>query len=98
MSKARIKFRLVGELLDAYKAVSIEYEKCGKSAKFPDNIMRLSDESFICVYNGICKATSNSVRYPKKSGKEYLALFKLLKFLENEYLIQRGEKFVNNIG
>ena len=64
MEKIRVK--LEGDILDAYKAVFFEYESCGKAAKFPDKVMKLSDETFRCVYEGVNRALSNQQRYPKK--------------------------------
>ena len=89
----KIRLRLEGEVLDAYMAITAEFESCGKAAHFPERTMKLTDDAFRCVYKGVVRATKNETRYPTKSGKEYKSLNKLIEIMENEYYEQRGIKF-----
>ena len=90
--KPKIKLKIDGAMLDAYIANMSELDNCGKASQYPERDMKLTDIEFYCVYVGMKKATENVVKYPTKSGNEYVALVCLASYLEKVYLEQRGSE------
>ena len=98
----RIKIRLEGVMLNAFLAISAEFEECKKLENLdyiPNRAeiknFKFNDDDLNCVYAGILRALNGS-RYPTKSGKEYLALVAVQELIESEYEKQRGYKFTYN--
>jgi hypothetical protein len=91
---SKIKFTLEGDLLQAFIAISYEFEDCGKleemllSTSSPKKNFKLNDSDFLCVYKGMLKALAGE-RYPNKSGNEFNAVKELVNMFDNLHLIQR---------
>ena len=92
----KIKLTLKGTRLDTLRAISSEFQDCGKlesiilSTHTENKKLKINDKDFNCLYENIVRAKDNHLRYPNHTGKEYENIIKIQVYLENSYYYQRG--------
>jgi hypothetical protein len=97
----KIKISVKGTMLDAFRAISGEFDNCEKLADILTSIqaqkktLKINDEDFDCLYKGVLTALDNKTRYPNKTSNEYNEVLRIKSFLEESFSLQRGHRKIH---
>lgn len=97
----KIKISVKGTMLDAFRAISAEFNNCGKladifiSIQTQNKTLKINDEDFYCLYKGIINALNNKNRYRNKTSNEYNEVLRIKIFLEEGFFYSAGMKLIH---